>query len=100
MVASQAAMEQSPEGIVMEMSADMEAHAAAGDWERVEDLAVRIRSAVMAVPESQRREALLAVRRSMEHVQTAAHDARSDVTEKLSAIRRGKDATRAYAGTD
>jgi len=93
-------MEHAPGDIVLEMSAAMEMHAASGDWEIVEELAVRIRSAVMAVPESQRREALLAVRRSMEQVQSLAHDARSDVTEKLSAIRRGKDATRAYAGTD
>jgi len=100
MVASQAVMEKHQDDIVLEISATMEAHAASGDWDKVEELAGRLRSAVMAVPEDQRRATLLAAHRTIEQIQELASSARGEVTEKLSAIRRGKDATRAYAGTE
>ena len=100
MVASQAVMEQHPDAIASEMSASMEAHAATGDWEKVEEIAVRLRAAVMRVPDLERRDTLLAMRRSMEKVQTLAQDARNEVTAKLSAIRLGKDATAAYTHMD
>ena len=100
MVASQAVMEQQPDAIASEMSASMEAHAATGDWEQVEEIAARLRVAVMQVPEHKRRDTVLAVRRSMEKVQALAQDARNEVTGKLSAIRRGKDATAAYTHMD
>ncbi len=100
MVASQAVIEQGPDSIVLQLSASMEAHAASGEWERIEEIAARLHSVIMAVPGHQRREVLLAAKHSMEKVQTLAHYARSDVAEKLSAMRRGKDATRAYAGAD
>ena len=79
---------------------ELKARKAPGEWERTEEIAARLRSAIMAVPGHQRREVLLAAKQSMEKVQTLAQYARSDVAEKLSAIRRGKDATRAYAGAD
>ena len=100
MVASQAAMQQSPDDVVFEMSASMEAFAASGDWERVEELAIRLRSAVMQVPEDKRRDAMLATRRSLEQVQSLAQFAHHDAAEKLTAIRRGKDVTKAYAASD
>ena len=96
MVASRESMEQSPDAIASEMTTSMEAHAASGDWERVEEITVKLRAAVMQVPESRRRELLLAVGRSIEKVQTLAQDARHEVTDRLSAIRRGKDAAAAY----
>lgn len=96
MVASSAAVQQDPAHVTAEMAASMEAHAGAGDWERVEELAAKLRAIVMQVPESRRRDAILMAQRSMEKVQTLAQDARTDVTGKLAAIRRGKDATAAY----
>ena len=96
MVASSAVIQQKPVEITAEMAASLEAHAGAGDWERVEEIAVKLRAAVMQVPEHDRRDAILAAQRSMQKVQTLAQDARIDVTGKLAAIRRGKDATAAY----
>ena len=100
MVASQAVMEQGPLGVVMEMTAAMESFAASGEWERVEDIAQRIRHAVMAVPEDQRRSALVEAQRGMEQVRTLALEAKNDVTGKLSALKRGADARKAYAAVD
>ena len=96
MVASQEALQQDPQIIAAEMTQSLEASARHGDWERVDEIAAQLRAAVMQVPENDRRETLLAVSRSLERVQTLARDARADVTGKLSAIRRGKDATAAY----
>ena len=96
MAASQAAMQQRPGEVASEMSASMEAHASSGDWERVEEIAVKLRSVIMQVPERERRAAILAARRSVEKVQALAQQDRADVTGKLAAIRRGKDATAAY----
>ena len=96
MVASEQAVQQDPQGVAAEMTASMEALARHGEWDRVEEMAVRIRSIVMQVPEADRRETLLAVGQVIERVQSLANDARGDITEKLSAIRRGQDATAAY----
>jgi hypothetical protein len=100
MVASQAAMQERPETVALEMAASMEEHASAGDWERVEELAVRIRGVVMQVPENQRRDVILAVRRRLQQVNTIAEKHRGDVAERLSVIRRGRHAARAYANAD
>ena len=100
MVASQQAIQAGPSGITAEMTESMEAHAAAGDWERVEEIAIKLRVAVMQVPEQDRRSAILAAARSLEKVQALARETRDAVTGKLSAIRRGQDATRAYSATD
>ncbi len=97
MVASQAVMEQGPIRAIAEVTANMEAQAASGEWDKVEELAGKLRSAVMAVPEDQRRDALLMAHRTIEHIQDVARAARQTTAEKLSAIRRGRDATRAYA---
>jgi len=100
MVTSPEAM-QSPAGATpAELTASMEAHAGHGDWERVEEVAAKLRAAVMQVPEDQRREVIIAVQRSMEKVLTQAQDARADVTGKLAAIRRGRDATAAYGSAN
>ncbi len=100
MVASEAVIQESPATGVAEVSAAMEAHATTGEWELVEELVARLRAAVMDVPEGQRRESLLVAQQALERVQSHAKDARGDVAEKLSAIRRGKDAARAYAAAE
>ncbi len=43
---------------------------------------------------------MLATRRSLEQVQSLARFAHHDAAEKLTAIRRGKDVTKAYAASD
>ena len=96
MVASQQVMQQYAQAVATDMSDSMEAFAQHGEWDRVEEIAAKLRAAVMRVPEDQRRETLLCVGRSIERVQTLAEGARSDVKDKLSAIRRGKDAAAAY----
>ena len=96
MVASQAMMTESPEAVALEMSAHIVELAEAGDWAEVESIAVRLRAAVMNVPEAGRRSVLLAVQRSMEVVTELANSARHDVTGRLSALRRGQAATKAY----
>jgi hypothetical protein len=99
MAGNHALQEQSPAEIVQEMATAMEAMAMQDDWERVEDIAVRLRAAVMQVPEYERRSLLLAVRHSTGKVHAAAEKARDKVTDKLSALRRGRDAAEAYKST-
>ena len=96
MVAQQQSIEQDPQVVVAEMTASLETFARHGEWERVEEITAKLRTAVMQVPEHERRDTLLTVRREIERVQMLASDARGAITEKLSAIRRGKDATAAY----
>lgn len=96
MAANSAALQPPTLAATAELTASLEAFARSGDWGRVEDIAVKLRAAIMQVPEKQRREAIVAVQRSMEKVQSLAQDARIDVTGKLAAIRRGRDATAAY----
>jgi len=100
MAANQAEVKQSPDSVVLEMSQVMESCAAAGEWERVEEIATTLRSAVMLVPERLRRDALLAVQRSVEEVHALAQGARSEVGDQLSVLRRGQDARKAYEFTD
>ena len=100
MVASQAAMQERPETVALEMAQSMAEHAGAGDWERVEELAVSIRSAIMQVPESRRRDVLLNVQRHLQHVNDMAEKYRGDIADRLSVIRRGRHAARAYANAD
>lgn len=96
MAANSAAIQPRGLAVTAELTASLEACARSGDWGRVEDIAVKLRAAIMQVPEKERREAIVAVQRSMEKVQTLAQGARTDITGKLAAIRRGRDATAAY----
>lgn len=86
--------------LVHEMTTAMEACAAAGEWERATEIAAGLRQAVMRVPGAQRREALLAAQRCLRQVHGLAHAAKGEVSDQLSALRRGRDATRAYTHTD
>ena len=81
---------------VEEMTAQMEQIAGEGDWQTVEQLALRIRNALGGIPESERVAAVQRVQQCIERVQTSALAARHEVTEKLSDIRRGRIATHAY----
>jgi len=96
MAASQKAMRESPQAVALEMSEHMETLAADGDWAEVENLAIRLRGAVMKVPEADRRTILLAVQQSAERVAAHAKEVREDVTGRITAIRRGQAATKAY----
>ena len=100
MVASQAAMQERPEAVVLEMAARIEEHARAGDWEQVEELVVCIRSIILQVPESQRRNVLLNVQRHVQHVNELAEKQRGDIADRLTDIRRGRHAAKAYANAD
>lgn len=100
MVATQAAMREDPRRVVDEMTASMELSAQDGDWERVEEIAARLQQAVMAVPEDERRAALVEAQRGMDEVRALAEKARGEVTGKLSALKRGQHATQAYTAID
>jgi len=99
MVASRATMEAKPAATALELVRRMEDLASKEDWTHVEDIAGRLRHILLQIPQSERREVLLRIRRSVETVQGLALHARQDVTGQLSAIRRGRDANRAYART-
>lgn len=96
MVASHAVIADTPESKVLEMSKRMEMLAAAGDWDDVEDITVRLRSALLEVPEANRRPLLLAVQRSTEKVAEGATTARQSVSGKIKELRLGQVAKKAY----
>ncbi len=96
MVASPEVIADNAELLVMEMSQRMEALVAAGDWDEVEDIIMRIRSTVMNVPEANRRAVVIALQRSTEKVSAEAKIARQTVTGKISELRRGQVAKKAY----
>ena len=96
MVASQAALADSAKTIALEMAEHIETLAAAGEWEEVEDIVVRLKSTVMKVPEAERRAVIVAVQQSLEEVAAAARNARQDVTIKVTELRRGQAAKKAY----
>ncbi len=96
MVASHAEMTDSAVSIALAMCERMEALAGAGDWDEVEDIALRLRHAVMEVPEAERRPVVLAAQRSTAKVAAGAQTARQTVTGKISELRRGQVAKKAY----
>ena len=97
--ASPAALADSQESVVLEMAEQMETLAAAGAWSELEDLVVRLRSAVARVPEAERHDVLVALRQTTERVSLAANNARQEVTGRISAIRRGQIAAKAYGSS-
>ena len=96
MVASQAEMQGANTAAIVEMLTAMEASAEREEWDHVEDTAAKLRHALLQVPEQERRDAVLQVRRALDRIREHAQQARDDVAERLSALRRGRDATRAY----
>ena len=99
MVANRATTEVSPVNMAREMARNMEQLAAEGQWSGVERIAVRLRSVVLEVPENERREIMEFVNYALERVRTQALSSRGEVAGKLSEIRRGRDAARAYGGS-
>ena len=96
MAAREALAAETPESVVMEMSQHMEELARDGEWVDVENMAVRLRGAVMNVPEARRREVLQDVHRVTEKIRAEAETAHRDLADRLSGLRRGQVATRAY----
>ena len=96
MVANRAAAEVSPGKIAREMAKNLEQLAASGQWSGAERIAVRLRSAVLEVPENERREVMEFVNYCLERVRTEALSSRGEIAGKLSELRRGRDAARAY----
>lgn len=99
MVASRATMEASPGKIAREMANNMVRLADEGQWSGAEHVAARLRSAVLEVPEHERQEVLLFVHECLERVKTSALSSRSDVAMKMSEVRRGRDAAKAYGSS-
>ncbi len=96
MVANQATVEASPSDLAMDTVSRMEELAVNGEWYRVEKLAVRLKSAILEIPDNERQPLLAAVNRRFERVQTIALVSRNELKDKLSEVRRGRIATRAY----
>ncbi len=96
MALSKAHTQESPESVVLEMTQHLQALAKDGAWDEVENLTVRLRGAVMSVPEDRRREAIHEVQRVTDKVLAEAEIAHRDLADRLSGLRRGQVATRAY----
>lgn len=96
MVASQAVMSETPGTIVREMSEHIEMLVTEGDWPEVENMLVRLRGALLNVPEAERHELLEVVQRSTEKVALEAERARAELASRLSTLHRGRRATTAY----
>jgi hypothetical protein len=96
MVANQARVDANPADVAMDMVARMEALAASGDWSRIEQLVVRLRNTILEIPESERQATITSISHCLERLQIKVLVSRGEVAEKLSDIRRGQVATRAY----
>ena len=96
MAASRPLIQESPRETALDMAREMLAQAERGDWERVERVAVMLRSAILEVPEAERREIAAIAEKATEQVRTLAELARGDVASRLKALRRGQNAARAY----
>ena len=96
MVASQKVMTDSAATAAMEIVSQMEALAATGEWEQVADVAERLRAAVLTVPETGRRDVLIAAQHCTDKVLADAKLAHESVSGKLSELRRGQVAKKAY----
>jgi len=100
MVANQASIELPPADAAIDTVAQMEASVANGDWVRVEQLAVRLRHLVIDVPEGERQAVIVSVSHCLDRLQTKVLQSRGEVSEKLTDIRRGRIANRAYGEPD
>ncbi len=96
MVASQAVLAESPAHIALALVEQMESLAEAGDWEHIEDVAMRLRGAVMDIPEPERGPVLVAAQHCIERVAAQALDARKAITGEMHEIRKGQAAKKAY----
>jgi len=99
MAASRATMEVSAGKMAREMASNMVKLAEEGQWGGAENIAARLRSAVLEVPGDERHEVLVYVSQCLERVKTSALCSRSDVATKMSEVRRGRDAAKAYGSS-
>ena len=67
-----------------------------GEWDEVEALAIELRRAVMTVSEEDRRPLILALQRNTAAIASNARTAREEVGDKISELRRGQAAKKAY----
>lgn len=96
MGAGSAERTQTPEMIVRDMAADLEELAAAGEWKDLERLMGQLHSALLSVPEYERRPLVLVVQKSVEAAAECVSAARDDVAGRISTLRRGQRAAKAY----
>lgn len=96
MVASQKVMNDSAATAAMDIVSQMEALAAAGEWEQVADVSERLRVAVLNIPEAERRSVLVAAQQCTDKVLAEAKQAHESVSGKISELRRGQVAKKAY----
>lgn len=89
-------MDLNPAAIALQMTDRMERLATNAEWDKVEQLAVRIKNTLLEIPQGDRRASVLSANNSLERVQTLVLASRHDVTDKLSELRRGRAATAAY----
>ncbi|MEO1201588.1 MAG: hypothetical protein AAFX10_02695 [Pseudomonadota bacterium] len=89
-------MSESPGTVVREMSEYIEALLGEGDWSEVEDMLVRLRGALLNVPEAERRELLVVAQQSTDRVAAEAEKAREALASRLSTLKRGRRARTAY----
>ena len=95
-VASPSLDSDAAESNLYSMIEQMESYAKAASWDDVEAIAIRLRHAIVDLPASSRRDALLAVQRSINKVAASATTARQRVSAKLTDLSRGKAAKKAY----
>lgn len=96
MAANHATVDARPADVAMDLVARMESLAESSEWSRIEQLAVRLRNTVLEIPKSERQEAIASIGHCLERLQIKVLVSRGEVAEKLSDIRRGQVATRAY----
>jgi len=96
MVASQAVLAESPAQVALALVEQMEAFAETGEWDHIEDVAIRLRGAVMDIPETERGPVLIAAQRGIEKVEAEAHKARRAITGEMHELRKGQAARKAY----
>ena len=96
MVASQAVLAESPAHVALALVEQMETLAAAGEWDHIEDVAIRLRGAVMDIPESERGPVLVAAQHCIEKVAAEAQRARRTITGEMHELRKGQAARKAY----
>lgn len=97
MLAHRAEVAAGPQKDAMELVQLMESAAERQEWERAEKFAVQVKSALLRIPESERAAVVITLNKVLERVRAAALSSRAEVLEKLSEIRRGRDAQRAYS---
>ena len=76
---------------VVEIVAAMNAAAEQGEWGRVGEFSEQLRVVIADIPTAEQR--------AMRQLHDKAESARHEVTDKLSEIRRGRDAAKAYGNS-